>query len=347
MFVIRSLFLTTLLAGAYALAADVPPSAETAPSEPPAAATPAPVPPPTPVTAPSVPKQAAAKPAAPAKAGGRSVSLKELLATSKPAEWAPLEPEHTLYMELASGRVIIELAPQFAPKHVASIEKLAKSHWYDGLAINRVQDNFVVQWGDPLGGKPEGADKRLPPEFTRSGPLRGFVRLKDTDTYVSETGFAEGFPVGRSDPGGESWLLHCYGMVGVGRDNDPATAIGAELYAVIGQAPRQLDRNVALVGRVVWGMELLSALPRGTGELGFYDQPEQRVPIERVRLASDVPAAERINLEALRTDSVTFSKVIENRRNRSDAWYKVPAGRIDVCNVPLPVRVRADVRKKP
>lgn len=57
-----------------------------------------------------------------------------------------------------------------------------------------------------------------------------------------------------------------------------------------------------------------------------------------VRLAADVPAAERVDLEVLRTDTQTFTDLVESRRNRQDEWYKVPAGRIDVCNVPVPVR---------
>jgi peptidylprolyl isomerase len=136
--------------------------------------------------------------------------------------------------------------------------------------------------------------------------------------------------------------LHCYGAVGVGRDNDPSTAIGTELYVVIGQAPRQLDRNTAIVGRVIFGMEHLSSLPRGTGEIGFYEQPEQREPIRSVRVAAEMQPSERLPLEVLRTDTKAFQKLIEIRRNRRDAWYKVPAGRIDVCNVPIPVRERAE-----
>jgi peptidylprolyl isomerase len=324
-------------------AAGSSPPATMPPPAPPVPAAPPPSPSTVPMTQPSatppakVAKAAAAKP-------GRPVTMKELLADTKPADWRPIDPAQTLYLEFAAGRVVIELAPAFAPKHVANIELLARAHWYDGLAINRVQDNFVVQWGDPLGGKPEVGEKHLPPEFTRRGTLADFVRLKDPDTYVAEVGFAGGFPAARS--GADSWLLHCYGMVGVGRDVDPSTAIGTELYAVIGHSPRQLDRNVAVVGRVVWGMELLSSLPRGTAELGFYEQPEQRVPIERVRVAAELPAAERINLEALRTDTATFQRLVELRRNRSDAWYKVPAGRIDICNVPLPVRQRAEPRHK-
>jgi peptidylprolyl isomerase len=109
---------------------------------------------------------------------------------------------------------------------------------------------------------------------------------------------------------------------------------------VTGHAPRQLDRNIALVGRVVQGMELLSVLPRGTGPLGFYEQPNQRVPIVSVRIAADVPAAERTNIEVLRTDTATFAALVEARRNRQDEWYKVPAGYIDLCSVPIPVRAR-------
>src|SRR4029077_9343656 len=138
---------------------------------------------------------------------------------------------------------------------------------------------------------------------------------------------------------GRAWLIHCYGMVGAGRGNDVDSGGGTELYAVIGHAPRHLDRNVTLLGRVVQGMELLSALPRGTGALGFYEKPEQRVPIKSVRLAAEMPAAERTNLEVLRTDSQTFTDLVESRRNRRDDWYKVPAGKIDLCNVPIPARI--------
>jgi peptidylprolyl isomerase len=129
-------------------------------------------------------------------------------------------------------------------------------------------------------------------------------------------------------------------MVGVGRGEDVDSGSGNELYVVIGQAPRQLDRNVTLVGRVVKGMELLSTLPRGTGTLGFYEGAQQRVPVKSLRVAADVPANQRSRLEVMRTDTQTFTNLIESRRNRRDEWYKVPAGRIDLCNVPIPVRTR-------
>jgi peptidylprolyl isomerase len=97
---------------------------------------------------------------------------------------------------------------------------------------------------------------------------------------------------------------------------------------------------VPLVGRVVRGIELLSVLPRGKGAMGFYERPDERTPIRSVRLAADMPESERTQLEVLRTDTATFADLIEARRNRQEEWFKVPAGHIDVCNVPLPVRER-------
>jgi peptidylprolyl isomerase len=128
-------------------------------------------------------------------------------------------------------------------------------------------------------------------------------------------------------------------VLGVGRDEWPDTGSGAELYVVIGQAPRQLDRNVVALGRVLRGMELLSSLPRGTGGgLGMYEKPEQRAPIKSIRIAADVPASERTPIEVLRTDTPLFTKYVESRRNRRDTWYVMPAGHTDVCSLTIPVR---------
>jgi len=265
-----------------------------------------------------------------------------VLAASKPGDWRPLDPENTLYVQLATGRIVIELAPLFAPAHAANIRALVRQGYFDGLPILRSQDNYVVQWGDPDGKRGLGqASATLPPEFTvRSTPALPFTRLPDVDGYAPEVGFSDGFPAGRDPKSGQAWLAHCYGMVGAGRGNEVDSGSGAELYVVIGHAPRHLDRNIALVGRVVQGMELLSVLPRGTGPLGFYETPEQYVPIQRVRLAADVPAAERARLEVIRTDTPTFAALVESRRNRRDDWYKFPSGHVELCNVPIVVRVQ-------
>lgn len=277
-----------------------------------------------------------------AAAAGKTMA--DVLAVSKPADWRKPDPENTLYMELASGRVVIELAPEFAPQHIANIRALARGKYFDGLAITRSQDNFVVQWGDPAEAdkkRPVGEAKRtLKAEFDRSAKGLSFIALPDPDTYAPQTGFVSGFPAARDNADGTAWLVHCYATVAVGRDNEVDSGGGTELYAVSGHAPRQLDRNTTVIGRVVHGMELLATMPRGTAAMGFYDKPEQRVPIRQMRVAADVPAAQRTALEVLRTDTQTFTDLVEARRNRQDEWYKYKAGRIDVCNVPLPTRVK-------
>lgn len=277
--------------------------------------------------------------------GAKGPIMDDVLAASKPGDWRPLDPENTLYLEIATGRVVIELAPAFAPNHVANVKALAREHYYDGLAILRVQDNYVVQWGDPNAERPalarkiQYAQRTLPAEFERPLDLKlPFARLPDGDVYAPEVGFTDGFPVARDRRNGKMWLVHRYGMVGSGRDNAPDSGGGTELFVVIGHAPRHLDRNDTVFGRVVQGMDLLSTLPRGSGAMGFYEKSEQRVPVKAVHVAADVPASERTELETLRTDTATFKQLIESRRTRREEWFATPTGRIEIGNVPVPVR---------
>lgn len=275
-------------------------------------------------------------------------STHAILAASKPSEWRTPDPHNLLVMQLSTGRVLIELAPDFAPLHVANIRTMAREHYYDGLAITRVQDNFVTQWGDPASDddktrsalRPLGkARATLPPEFTRPiNPKLSWTPLPDGDLYAPQVGFFEGFPVARDPVTEREWLAHCYGMVGVGRDYDPRSGSGAELYAVIGQAPRRLDRNLAVVGRVIEGMPLLSGLPRGDGAMGFYADPSKRITIESERLASDLPRAQRPHIQVLRTDSKTFATLLDAKRHRHDAFYAVSPGKVGLCSVDVPVR---------
>lgn len=271
-------------------------------------------------------------------------TMAEVLAASKPSDWRTLDPDNTLYLDFAAGRVIIELAPGYAPQHVANLKILLRQHYFDGLSILRVHDNYVVQWGDPDAGekdkaKPLGEARRsVAGEFSQAIARQPFVRLPDGDVYAPQVGWSDGFPVARDPKEGQAWLAHCYGMVGVGRDNAADSGSGAELYVVLGHAPRHLDRNVTLVGRVVQGMELLAALPRGSGALGFYEKPEQRIALKQVRLGSELPEAQRSRIELLRTDTPTFTALIETRRNRHDEWYLHQAGKVELCNVPLPLR---------
>nr|WP_228064424.1 peptidylprolyl isomerase [Lysobacter avium] len=273
----------------------------------------------------------------------KALSVSEILAASPDADWRAPDPANTLYMDLAGGRVVIELAPRFAPEHVANIRALARGHFWDGLSIYRAQDNFVVQFGDPDAGEAGArslgdARARLPAEFERPAAGLSFTAIPDRDGWAPQVGFVDGFPAARDPASGQAWMTHCYGTLGAGRDMAADSSNGAELYVVIGQSPRQLDRNITVLGRVVRGMELLSSTQRGPEPMGVYEDAAQRTPIKAIRLASEVPTGQREHLQLLRTDSATFAALTEARRNRRDDWYKASAGHIDLCNIPLPVR---------
>jgi peptidylprolyl isomerase len=269
-------------------------------------------------------------------------TLADVIKGSKPSDWRPLDPQNTMYMELPAGRVVIEMAPAFAPKHADNIRTMVREHYFDGLAVIRSQDNWVVQWGDPDEKNPrpmKTAKATLPGEFTV--PLKNdtsFTRLPDRDGYAPQVGHSNGFPSARDPKSGRAWLTHCYGMVGVGRDTGADSGSGSSLYVVIGHGPRHLDRNITVVGRVISGMPLLSTMPRGAGPMGFYDKPELNVPIASVRMAADVPEAERSKFEVMRTETATYQAAVEAQRNRGGPWTKVAAGHIDICNAPIPVR---------
>lgn len=284
---------------------------------------------------------ASAQAATPGKELPPKPSVADVVKASKASDWRALDPDNTLYMELPAGRVVIELASAFAPNTAANIRALVRERYFDGLAIIRAQDGFVVQWGDPDEDKPKPfkAAASVKAEFT--APLKsvgGFTRLKDGDVYAPQVGHVNGFPAARDPAANQTWIPHCYATVGVARDNGADTGNGSQLYTVIGHAPRHLDRNITVVGRVVWGMPLLTVAPRGAGAAGFYDKPEQRTPIASVRLAADLPVAERSRLEVMRTDSAAYQAVVEAQRNRGGPWTKVAAGHIDICNAPIPVR---------
>lgn len=299
---------------------------------------------------------ALAAPKKASKAPQPTRTAQEILAASPVSHWRGLDPENTLLMELVTsqgnGQVLIELAPRFAPAHAANIRALARGGYWDGLAVVRVQDNFVTQWGDPDGEDaakarplPAGASAKLPAEFSvpldRIGKSAGFTRLADKEGWAPRTGFADGFPVAADPKAGKAWLAHCYGMVGAGRSDAVDSSNGTELYAVIGQAPRGLDLNITVVGRVLKGMEHLAALPRGTAAMGFYDKPEQRTGIQRVRLLANISPPERPALQVLKTDSSTWTQLLDARRHRG-GWFVHSPGYIDVCSASVPTRPTPD-----
>lgn len=296
----------------------------------------------------------------------------EIAAAAKADEWMAIAPSDLLVMDLdpdAKGktrRVVIQLMPApFSQGWIGNIRKLAAARWWDGTSVNRVQDNYVVQWGDAAEKKalPEGLATVSESAYVRSDfdvfgikPLFWDVKKDKNgryplqapnvmDPYGRHHGFFGGFPFaldivrksGLPDPNPPAaWPTHCYGMVGVGRNLSPDTGTGAELYTVIGHAPRHLDRNIALVGRVIEGIEHLSSLPRGTGPLGFYEKEEERVPITSIRMGNEVAGLPMF--EYLSTESESFAAYADARANRRDPFFNVPAGGADICNIPVPVR---------
>jgi len=151
-------------------------------------------------------------------------------------------------------------------------------------------------------------------------------------------GFVRGFPAGRDPAADRVWMTHCYGVIAVPRGNDPSSGSGAGLYVVIGHAPRHLDRNLTVVGRVLSGMEHLSTLPRGSGPLGRYESETDWVYLESVRLGRDLPEQERAALEVMRTDSQSFADLVLASRSRQESFFVHPSDRIGLCNVRVPVR---------
>ena len=322
----------------------------------------------------------------PALAADPAPAPSEIVAAAPQADWVAIPASDLLVMDLAPDaknkprRVTIQLMPPpFAQGWIGNIRKLAAAHWWDGLSINRVQDNYVVQWGD-ADGEDKAKARALPagmmsvPEGSYTfDPPPGLAADFAAFEAAEEKGFESGrspsscfwdksarkydcWPVGTIGfPGGQysyfdrvidgwpiasdmdqAWPVHCYGMVGVGRNLSPDTGSGTELYTVIGHAPRHLDRNIALVGRVIEGIEHLSSLPRGTGALGFYQTPEERTTILSIRLGNEVPALPAY--EYLSTESAAFARYADARANRRDPFFIKPAGGADICNIPVPVR---------
>ena len=260
-----------------------------------------------------------------------------------PDDWRSPDPANTLYMQVQSGTVVIELAPQFAPNVIDNIRRMVRAGYFADASVVRSQENYVAQWAvwgsDGPAPLPDGVAESVTAEFYRSADGLAITEIDSRDAYADVVGFVDGFPVGRDQDGERAWLVHCNSMVGVGRDVAADSGTGAEMYAVTGHAPRHLDRNVVLIGRVLHGMEHLTTLPRGTEALGFYASTDDYVPVKQLRFASDVPEDERLSIDVLRTDTETFEQLVEARRHRAEEWFIDPTDHVGICNVPLPVRV--------
>lgn len=260
----------------------------------------------------------------------------EILAESSASDWAALDPEKTLYIDLERGRVVVAVSPFLAQRHVEQIRKLAREGFYDGLSFYRVIDGFVAQGGDVFEKREvKTAAKTLAAEFDEVAP-EGFVfsPLPDADGYAPQSGYAASLPAGYDPKTKRAWHLHCAGAIAFARGDERDTA-GTEFYVAL-QPQRYLDRNLTVFGRVVDGMEHLQALRRvAPAETADDDLGET---IISVRVASDVPQADRSNFEILRSGTPAFAAYVEARRNRPEGFFYHRPNHIDVCQLPVPVR---------
>lgn len=147
--------------------------------------------------------------------------------------------ENQIYLDLKDGRVVIQLLPDLAPKHVERVKTLCRQGFYDGTPFHRVIEGFMAQGGDPTGTGTGGSQlPDLPAEFTNKAR---FLR----------------------------------GTVGAARTSDPNSA-NSQFFIMFAPAP-SLDGQYTIWGQVVQGMEFVDKIKRGGGANGMVQNPDRIV----------------------------------------------------------------------
>ena len=254
------------------------------------------------------------------------------------AHWQKLKSNNLVTLQTHYGPVTIALEPDLGPQHVARFRNLIKEGFYDDRYFYRVVDGFVAQGGSNETHEVTPKTSLLKAEFTV--PLKeAAMVVENNDPFAPATGFYHGFPVGIDKSRREMWALHCPGTVAFARDNEKDTG-STEFYIVIGQAPRHLDRNMSVVGRVVSGMPALQKLPRGDNDKsGFIESPpaESKIVSTYIGAAKEVKTSDTQNAAPFYLQLPTHSeykKRIELGKNLESPFFhdKVYAPRpIDVC----------------
>ena len=247
------------------------------------------------------------------------------------ADWRSLDPQNTLVIDTTKGRIVVEMRPEFAPKAVERVKLLAREGVYDGLQFHRVIENFVDQTGNPNnkdGGVSQHPD--LPPEFTfklkPGDPAKVAVRASDAIAgFVGATPFvAASDTEAKRDPAGgrRAWGAYCPGVAGMGRQAAENTA-NSEIF-FMRAASRRLDRDYTVWGRAVVGMDVVLAVKVG-------EPPADPDRMLKVRLAADLPAAERPDFEVMDENGRAFATLVEQTRQAKGADFSI-------CDVAVPVR---------
>ncbi|KQS55724.1 peptidylprolyl isomerase [Brevundimonas sp. Leaf363] len=258
-------------------------------------------------------------------------------APSAADDWRTVSADNLLVLDTSRGRVLVEMSPEAAPLHVERMRLLAGRGFFDGLTFHRVIDWFMAQTGDPLGtGEGQSAYPDLTAEFTfRRGPQTPFVPV--AQPQGSMTGFMNALPIetqpdalmGRTPDGKvHAWGIYCPGVAGMARGdaNDSANS----QFFLMRQAYPSLDKRYTAWGRVIDGLSVIRALKAsGTPDGLVADSPDR---LTRVRVAADIPEAERPTAQMLSTASARFQALVAETRQSRGADFSV-------CDIDLPVQV--------
>ncbi len=266
----------------------------------------------------------------------------EVMERAGPDDWRPLDPENTLYMDLPAGLVVIELRPDFAPGHVQRIKELTREGFYNGLTFHRVIEGFMAQGGDPNGDGTGGSDKPdLKAEFTRhASEVEGFNQV-GRDRIAPRLGFIDGMPAAAQPEGlktfltngaADLWGVHCPGVMSMARATNPDSA-NSQFFLMIGDARLNLDRRYTAWGWIVDGFEATRRIVRG-------EPPSRPTPIIRMRVASDIPASEREDIQIMNTDSQLFTDYLKAAGELSEDGYVK-----DICEIKVPVKVDGEIER--
>lgn len=279
----------------------------------------------------AAPAMAAPAPAAPVAAAAPAAPA--ALPAYAPTDWKRIDPDNLLVIDTSKGRVVVEFRPEIAPEHVERIKMLAKQGYYDGLKFFRVIDTFMAQTGDK--DNTGAGQSGLPPlkgtfNFRRGpqsayvggqGPRGGGFGYIGSMPIHSQPDDLMGF---MADGKVKAWGVFCAGVAGMARTGDPDSA--ATQFFLMRQPYHSLDDNYTPWGKVVSGLEVVRALAVG-------EPPATPDIMTKVRVAADLPAAERPNVWRIDPASPAF-------RARMAAAVAARGPDFNACDLEVPAEVR-------
>ena len=253
--------------------------------------------------------------------------------------WRDVDPENTLYIDLDYGRVVVELYPEIAPKHVERIKTLARRGFYDGLTFHRVIEGFMNQTGDPKGDGTGDSDlPNVDAEFVfrRSTDMPvTLVGARPSGNGDIGVGFYKALPVA-TQPSSQAILtkdgkvaafgLHCKGVTSMARSSDPNSA-NSQFFLMRGTSPH-LDTTYSVWGNTVAGHENLTKIKIGTVGEKLNFTPDK---MNKVQVASS--AANQSAVQVLKTDSPAFKRFLKTQK-KADGSYP------DICDIQVPSRIK-------